>query len=159
MTASFCYYFGNIALSSAAFGLIAASAASASPIAFAAEQNHRSGSDFERIAAELVLAPRPGDGDSSIGGLELAFDFAGGLFTPTFGDRNNTPPIEMLRFTFDLTGSNSPVSNGNSSSFPAIGRAPILDHADRLTPLAVVPLSKGGLLAIVEPGLIGAHRV
>ena len=159
MTAVLYNRFRNITLASAAFGLVTASAASASPISFDAEQIHRSGSDFERIAAELVHVPRPDGGEASIGGWELAFNSAGGLFTPTFGDRNTDPPIERLRFGFDLTGSVAPVADGNSSSYPAIGRSPSVDQGDRLNPIVVIPLPAGGLLTIVGLGLIGARRV
>ncbi|TVS08289.1 MAG: hypothetical protein EA423_01740 [Phycisphaerales bacterium] len=132
-------------------------AASASPIEFDAQQDHRSGSDFERVAGELVHAPSRGNAGALAGGSELAFDFAGGLLTPTFGDRSNDPPIEMLRFTFDLTDSNPPVSDANSASFPAIGRSPSLDQGDRFDRV-VIPLPSGGLLAIAGLGLIGARR-
>ncbi|MCC5787792.1 MAG: hypothetical protein JJU33_13950 [Phycisphaerales bacterium] len=153
------YIFRNITLTSTVFCLFAVSAASASPISFGAEQGRLSGSDFERTAAELVHAPRPGGGDASIGSSESAFDSAGGLFTPTFGDRNTDPPIEQLRFGFDVSESVTPVADGNSLSYPAIGRSPSLDKGDRLTPFVVIPLPAGGLMAIVGLGLIGARRV
>lgn len=82
-----------------------------------------------------------------------------GAVSNTFGDRNTAPPIEMLRFTYDLTGSNLAVSDGNSSSYPAIGRTPILDSDERLNPIVAIPLPSGGLLALLGLGLIGTRRI
>ncbi len=144
-------------LAGSVFGLLTATAASAAPISPVAPEIHSDEFGFGAVVTELVRAPHTIDLAHSSGGPGVGIP-VGQPYYSRFGGRNTNPPIEQLRFGFDLTGSVAPIADGNASSYPAIGRSPALDHGDRLNPIVAIPLPSGGLLALLGLGLIGVRR-